>query len=189
MFGRAFTCAFRRARSRTAGTYTNTFGKTVVGGEGAPRPVEMTDSDDVPTVRRRTVLTTVGAAAGVALAGCSSGGGDDGDGEDGGGNTVAVGPNGDFTFEPAELTVGTGETVTWEFESASHNVCAWPELQDRVSVPDGADGFGSMEQGGDAYATVAQGETFEHTFETAGEYTYVCTPHVASGMVGTIVVE
>jgi len=139
------------------------------------------------------VLTTVGATAGVALAGCSSGGGggddDNDDGNGGDGNTIAVGPGGDFAFEPSEITVSTGDTVTWEFESGSHNVSAWPEMNDTVSIPEGASGFGTMEQGGDAYATVSEGETFEHTFETAGEYTYVCVPHVASDMVGTVVVE
>ncbi|WP_306293929.1 plastocyanin/azurin family copper-binding protein [Halorientalis salina] len=129
------------------------------------------------------------------LAGCSGNGGDDGsgngtDGDSGGdGNTVAVGPDGQLVFEPEEITVETGETVTWEFESASHNVSAWPSHSEEVSIPDGAEGFGTMEEDGDPMATVGQGETFEHTFETAGEYTYVCVPHVASGMVGTVIVE
>ncbi|MFB6121389.1 MAG: plastocyanin/azurin family copper-binding protein [Halobacteriaceae archaeon] len=153
----------------------------------------MTDTDDSPAVRRRTVLSTVGAAAGVALAGCSGGGGSSDGGDNGGGggsdNTVAVGPGGDFKFKPEELTVSKGTTVTWEFKSSSHNVCAWPDMHDKVSIPDGASGFGTMDQGGDAYATVSKGETFEHTFETTGEYTYVCMPHAASGMVGTIIVE
>ena len=182
--------------SRTAGTAPNLFGRTPVAASLSSPCVEMTDSDDSPAVQRRTVLTTVGAAAGIALAGCSSGGGssddddDDSNGDDsGGGNTVTAGAGGEFVFDPDEITISTGDTVTWEFEGGSHNVCAWPDMHDKVSLPDGASGFGSMEQGGDAYATVSDGETFEHTFETAGEYTYVCTPHAASGMVGTIVVE
>lgn len=160
---------------------------------------------------RRTVLKSTGAAvAATMLAGCSSGGdgdsggnsgGDDSGSEDtttsgggdsggsGGGDTVAVSPDGGLAFAPEELTVSVGDTVTWDFQAPTHNVSAWPEMHDKISIPDGAEGFGTMEQGGDAFATIEEGETFEHTFETAGEYTYVCTPHAASGMVGTIVVE
>ncbi|SEV96456.1 plastocyanin/azurin family copper-binding protein [Halobacterium jilantaiense] len=153
------------------------------------------------------MLKSTGAAvAATMLAGCSSGGdGDDGGdseseettaGDDGGDdsgssgeNTVAVSPDGDLNFKPEELTVSVGDTVTWDFQAPSHNVSAWPDMQDKISIPDGAEGFGTMEKGGEAFATVDEGTTFEHTFETAGEYTYVCTPHAASGMVGTIVVE
>jgi len=141
-----------------------------------------------PTHSRRSVLATLGAAATAALAGCSGGGGDGGD-DSGDGNTVAVGPDGSLTYDPDALTVSVGETVTWEFDSATHNVCAWPDMHDAVSIPDGAEGFGTMDQGGDAFATVPEGETFEHTFETAGDYTYVCVPHAGSDMVGTITVE
>jgi plastocyanin len=146
------------------------------------------------SVDRRTVLRTTGAAvAGVALAGCSGGGDDtpaDGNDDDGGGsNTVAVGPDGSLAFDPDEITVSVGDTVTWEFESAGHNVSAYPDHGDPVSLPEGAEPFGSDGVADDQYATISQGETFEHTFETAGEYTYVCVPHIGSDMIGTVVVE
>lgn len=139
-----------------------------------------------------------GTAIATALAGCSSGGdgnannGDssgDGNGNSGGGTTIAAGPDGSLKFEPKEVTINTGETITWEFKSPAHNVCAWPNMHDKISIPDGASGFGTMEKGGDKYKTVSKGETFKHTFDTAGEYTYVCVPHAASGMVGTVIVE
>ena len=156
------------------------------------------------------MLKSTGAAvAATMLAGCSGDGGGDGDsggddggdetttsgddggdsGGSGGDNTVAVSPDGGLKFVPEELTVSVGDTVTWDFQAPTHNVAAWPEMHDQISIPDGAEGFGTMPQDGDAFATVEEGETFEHTFETAGEYTYVCTPHAASGMVGTIIVE
>jgi plastocyanin len=151
-------------------------------------------------IDRRTVLSGVGSLALIGtLAGCSTdGGGDGGDtggdggdtGGDGGdgGATVVAGPNGDFVFDPESVTISTGETVTWEFASPNHNVVAWPDMHEAVSVPEGA-GFGSVEQGGDAFETVAEGETYSHTFETAGEYTYVCVPHASADMIGTVVVE
>lgn len=71
----------------------------------------MVDSPDISVVRQRTFLATVGATASMALAGCGSGGssdgGDNGDGGSGG-ITVAVGPNGDLSFEPKEVTISTG---------------------------------------------------------------------------------
>jgi plastocyanin len=150
----------------------------------------MTDATEATVVRRRTVLAAIGATASVALAGCSSGDDEESNGgSNGGGNTVAVGPDGDFVFDPENITVSVGETVTWEFESASHNVSAWPDMNEKVSIPDGADGFGTMDKGGDAFALVDEGETFEHTFDTAGEFTYVCVPHAGSDMVGTVTVE
>lgn len=136
--------------------------------------------------RRRFVATT-GVVGVAALAGCSGGGGG-GDG-DGGGTVVEAGPDGQLVFDPESVTVSTGTTVTWEFPSPGHNVCAYPEMHEKVSIPDGADGFGSMEAGGDRFATVEQGGTYEHTFETTGEFTYVCVPHASADMVGTVVVE
>lgn len=101
--------------------------------------------------------------------------------------TVAAGPDGKLVFEPEHVEVSVGDTVSWEFESAGHNVSAVPKDSEKVSLPDGAKPFASHESG-DPYAVVEEGKTYEHTFETAGEYTYVCIPHVSSGMVGTVTV-
>lgn len=135
---------------------------------------------------RRRFVATAGAAGIAALAGCSGG---DGDGDGGDETVVEVGPDGSLAFEPEEVTVSVGDTVTWDFVSPSHNVSAYPDMDENISIPEDASGFGTMEEGGDSFATVEQGETFEHTFETAGEYTYVCVPHVSSDMIGTVVVE
>jgi plastocyanin len=71
----------------------------------------------------------------------------------------------DNKFVPKEATVAVGDTVTWRWEgSAAHNVVG--------------PGFESENQD--------EGE-FEHTFEEAGEYDYVCTLH--PGMTGTVIVE
>ena len=135
-----------------------------------------------------------GGGGGTTEATTEAGGGEETTTESGGGggggeNLVAAGPNAELVFEPEEITISSGETVTWEFESAGHNVSAWPEMNEGIAIPEGAEGFGTMEQGGDEFAVVPQGETYEHTFETTGEYTYICVPHVASGMIGTVVVE
>ena len=142
---------------------------------------------------RRDVLYRLGTAGavgiGAALAGCS---GDDGGGS-GGGNTVEMTDS--LAFEPGNLTVSTGTTVTWENGgTVAHTVTAYDD-----SSPSGAAYFASGEydseqaardgfRGGDGGLIESDG-SYEHTFETAGEYEYFCIPHEGSGMTGTITVE
>jgi plastocyanin len=133
---------------------------------------------------RRRVLGSLGVATLGALAGCSDGGGTDTPEGD-----VRAGPDGRTVFDPEEITVGVGETVTWVFESPNHNVSGVPDHAPQVSIPDGADPFASYGTDGDPNEVADQGTTYEYTFETPGEYTYVCIPHIRQGMVGTVVVE
>jgi plastocyanin len=135
--------------------------------------------------RRAYVRGTAATVLAGAVAGCSG----DGDGSsDRGENEVAVDPNGGNRFDPETLTVSVGETVTWRFERAGHNVSCVPDHHEDVSLPQGADTFASYD--GDApHETMAEGDTVSHTFEVAGEYHYVCVPHASIGMQGTIVVE
>ncbi|EMA51138.1 plastocyanin/azurin family copper-binding protein [Halococcus thailandensis] len=129
-----------------------------------------------------------GSTSGDATAGGNGTGGASGNSSAGGETTtVASGPDGRLVFEPEAVEVSVGDTVSWEFESAGHNVGAVPKDSEEVSLPDGAEPFASYD--GDPYAVVEEGQTYEHTFETAGEYTYVCIPHVSSGMVGTVTVS
>jgi plastocyanin len=98
-----------------------------------------------------------------------AGGDDDGGDDDGGGGGGAEVSMEDIAFEPAEVTVPVGGTVTWpNNDSVGHDVTA--------------DSFSSGDAGG-----MAGGDTFEHTFEEAGTFDYVCTVH--PGMEGTVVVE
>jgi plastocyanin len=71
----------------------------------------------------------------------------------------------DNRFEPDEITVAAGDTVTWDFKgNVNHNV-----VGPGFTSPTKRDG------------------SFEHTFNSAGEYAYVCTLH--AGMKGKVVVE
>ena len=74
----------------------------------------------------------------------------------------------DRMFTPQTLTVTAGETVTWVFadRSMAHNVVA-----DDKSFR----------------SELMQSGQFTHTFDTAGTYTYHCTPH--PDMTATIIVE
>ena len=120
---------------------------------------------------RRQVVASAGALSVVALAGCSD---DDDDevvdltGEDRVDVVVGAGPNG-LEFDPEDIRIDAGTLVHWEWtgEGGQHNV---------VDI-DGA--FESE-------LTAEEGYTFEHTFEDAGTYEYVCTPHQTQGMRGTV---
>jgi plastocyanin len=103
---------------------------------------------------------------------------------------VIAGPDGRSVFEPAELTVRVGDAVTWGFPSAGHNVCCQPDDSDEVGLPDGGEPFASYGPDESPQGSlVPRGETYEYTFDLAGTYDYVCIPHTAQGMVGTIHVE
>jgi plastocyanin len=119
----------------------------------------------------------------LAVAGC--GGDDENESEDGGGGGAAQeepagGSSGeapksvgvamkDIKFVPASVTVSKGGTVSWKNEeTAPHDVTA--------------DDFKSGAAGG-----MKQGDTFEHTFKSAGSFDYVCTVH--PGMEGTVEVK
>jgi len=137
------------------------------------------------TVRlgRRETLAVLGACLGGGLTGClSQPSFPDAD--------VIAGADGRDIFEPAELTVQAGESVTWGFASASHNVCCRPDDSDEVALPGNAQAFSSYGPDGSPEGSlVPRGETYEHTFDVAGQYDYVCIPHESLGMTGTIHVE
>lgn len=82
-----------------------------------------------------------------------------------------------FTFSPATLTVRSGDTVTWALDNI-HNVV---EVTQATHTANGstpkAGGF-SLPFGGGSF-----------TFTTPGTYFYVCSPHAAQGMKGTITVN
>jgi plastocyanin len=103
---------------------------------------------------------------------------------------VIAGSDGEFAFEPERLTVAVGDTVTWGFASAGHNVSCRPDHSERVELPDDAEPFASYgPEESPQGSVVPRGETYEHTFDVSGAYRYVCIPHVNQGMAGTIHVE
>jgi plastocyanin len=106
--------------------------------------------------------------------------------------TITVGPGGSLQFEPSSLRISQGDTVEWVFDSGGHNVSGHPDAASDVELPDGAEPYASYDISGDDINHVSlneAGTTYRHTFETTGEYTYVCVPHVSSGMVGSLTVR
>ena len=80
-----------------------------------------------------------------------------------------------YSFEPEELTIQPGDTVTWVNEQDDiHNAVA-------DAGPEGAELFESpmLEEAGQSWSV---------TLDVEGTYSYHCHPHAAMGMRGTIVV-
>lgn len=132
---------------------------------------------------RRETLTVLAAGFVGGLSGCLSGPSfPDAD--------VIAGADGRNVFEPAELTVQVGDSVTWGFASAGHNVCCRADDNDKAGLPADAKGFASYSPNESPDGSfVPRGGTYEHTFDVPGQYDYVCIPHDDLGMVGTINVE
>jgi plastocyanin len=106
-----------------------------------------------------------GGGAGAATTEEPAGGG-------GGGANVSLK---DIQFDPKDITVKTGETITFtNDESIPHDV-------HKQSGPGGD--FSSGPDGG-----MQEGDTFELKLDKPGRYDYVCHVH-APGMAGTITVK
>lgn len=143
------------------------------------------------TATRRAVLGALAGSGVAAVVGCA-GRGSDGGSETPDSNGTLVETTDGLRFEPRRLSVSVGETVTWEnVGSVPHSVTARGR-----KLPDGADyfasgGFDSEDAARDGWpkgeGRVGGGETYEHTFETAGEFPYFCIPH--PNMTGAVVVE
>jgi plastocyanin len=104
---------------------------------------------------------------------------------------VRVEMTGGRQYEPQEVTVRAGETVTWSNESSeAHSVTAY-----QSSIRNGMDYFSSggfdSEKAARANvdALMVSGDTFSVRFDRPGTYRYFCIPHEDQGMRGTIVVE
>ena len=86
-----------------------------------------------------------------------------------------------FSFIPNTLTIEVGDTVQWTglAGTGSHNV-------EQVDCPPSST---SLWNGGFRSGAAGTVPTFEVTFDTAGEFCYICSPHVIFNMFGTITVE
>jgi plastocyanin len=122
-------------------------------------------------VRRPTIIG-LGFLLAIAVAACSGGGAgspsptEAPSGAAPGGTTSAVSIV-DFGFEPADLTVTAGTTVTWTNTGAATHTVKWSD--------------GTPESTG-----LTNGATYQRTFDTAGSFPYVCGIH--GSMSGTITV-
>ena len=83
-----------------------------------------------------------------------------------------------FSFEPREVLISPGDTVTWINDvEEEHNIITYPG-----GYPEGAEAIESP------YFTRA-GERFSVTFDLEGTYQYHCMPHLLMGMKGEVIVN
>lgn len=127
---------------------------------------------------RKQVILVIGAFS--ALLGCGS----DSPMYRGGGGGNGCTPTGtqvcmmSLAFNPSNLTISHGTTVTWKNgDAVNHQV---------------ASAIGSTDTYNSSF--IAGGGTYSHTFATAGTYIYYCTIHGVdgtppTGMHGTITVN
>jgi plastocyanin len=132
------------------------------------------------------LLALLLACLALGLVACGGDDDDGGGGGDGGGGATqeesAGGGGGgaqvsmqNIQFDPKDITVKPGETITFtNDESVPHDV-------HKQSGPGGD--FASGPDGG-----MQQGDTFDLKLEKPGKYEYVCHVH-APGMAGTITVK
>ncbi|WP_181691285.1 DUF5059 domain-containing protein [Natronomonas sp. LN261] len=97
-------------------------------------------------------------------------------------------------FDPAELTVSVGETVAWRWAAGEpHDVVAYEDGIPEDATYWASGGFESEEAARTGWengeGAVQSGQSYVHTFETPGTHEYLCVPHEAAGMVGTVIVE
>ena len=84
---------------------------------------------------------------------------------------ITMGSGGNLVFEPSELTIATGESVTFvNGDLPPHNM-VFVNGHDELSHPD---------------LSFLGGESFDVTFTEAGDYEFQCEPHAGAGMKGVI---
>ena len=90
--------------------------------------------------------------------------------------TVKMGAdNGMLAFQPANVTIKSGDTVKWENNKLPpHNIV----FEDKA-----------LAAKSHSQLMFSPGEAYEVTFDNAGSYTYYCEPHRGAGMVGKITVQ
>ena len=112
------------------------------------------------------------------------------------GKTVEVKLVGDdkgFRFEPANLTIKTGDAVKFVFVSGGpHNVAfdgstLAADVKAQLDANFGAERMAELNS--NMYMTVGQGITISFAKIPAGTYNFNCTPHLAMGMKGVLTVQ
>lgn len=98
---------------------------------------------------------------------------------------IVVKMTADAKFDPAKLTIMSGDTVEWiNTSKAPHTVTGDPKLAKdpkNVLLPPGAKPFHS--------GNIKPGAKYAITFKTPGMYRYICVPHELKGMLGEIDVK
>ena len=101
-----------------------------------------------------------------------------------------VGDEKGYRFEPADITVKAGDGIKWVMVSggphnvAFQNIAADAKAQLSANMPNQLSDLSSP-------MLINANETYEMSFANVkpGKYEYVCTPHLANNMRGTVTVQ
>ena len=100
-------------------------------------------------------------------------------------HTVIIRMTDEMKFIPRNPTITAGDTVIWLNEgSILHTATDKPGtagVNEHNILPDGADPWDS--------GLLESGHSYRVVFNTAGNYTYLCSVHEALGMVGQLTVR
>jgi plastocyanin len=97
-----------------------------------------------------------------------------------------------YRFDPASLTIKAGDGVRWTVVSGiPHNVTFWPD-----SIPQGSAGVLQLNMprqistlSGPLLSNPSETYTVSFAGAPPGTYHYYCTPHLALGMKGELIVQ
>ena len=151
--------------------------------EQADSPAQSATRDQYSCSRRTLVRLSGVTLTTASIAGCL------GDSSQG---TQTVEMTADLKFEPATVTVNSGNAVQWDNTSEiEHTVTAYAKR-----IPNAAAYFASGEFTSERAARqqleeglIEPGNQFKHTFSKSGTYEYFCIPHEGAGMTGTVQVN
>jgi plastocyanin len=87
-----------------------------------------------------------------------------------------------FTFDPAEIKISPGDSVTWVFGAIGHNVTFQQEGDSAAYY-----GGGTSSKGAPANIPTTTNKSVVRAFASAGTFNYRCTIH--PGMIGEVKVQ
>jgi plastocyanin len=87
--------------------------------------------------------------------------------------------SGQLVFEPSDVTICKGDSVTWVNNKAGPHNVIFNEVPSGVN----ADSISQAELLGE------EGQKFTRKFDVAGAYSYYCEPHGGAGMLGELTVK
>jgi len=87
---------------------------------------------------------------------------------------VTIGAGGNLVFAPNDLTINVGDTVRWTWAFSFHSTTS-------TTLQNGCNPNGIWDSG-----VKNQGDTFDFTFDSVGNFPYKCTPHCSMGMTAII---
>jgi plastocyanin len=134
------------------------------------------------TPRRRRLLLVAAASSLLLSTACASSSSSGATADEGSGDGVPVG-TALLAFDPKEVQVAKGQTVTWVGGDDITHVLVEGDYEV------GSDGLRTSETDDKAFnlRLTKKGQKVSHTYDQPGTFTYYCTIH--KGMNGTVVVS